>query len=213
MYEFRGFTQKANKALNLSIESAQNFGHDYIGTEHILLGLIKEGSGVAAAALEECGVTAEALEKEIANVDGRGIQTSLSPDSFTPRTKRVLRTAMMISARAGSSYVGTEHILLAIVSESDSYATSILRKLGVSSNAVANAVAGGLQKGSSENQFSGMENGYPQGKEEGGSALEKFGRDLTKAAKNGEIDPVIGREKESYSDSLKAYQKQPCAYR
>ena len=131
MYEFRGFTQKANKALNLSIESAQNFGHDYIGTEHILLGLIKEGSGVAAAALEECGVTAEALEKEIANVDGRGIQTSLSPDSFTPRTKRVLRTAMMISARAGSSYVGTEHILLAIVSESDSYATSILRKLGV----------------------------------------------------------------------------------
>ena len=68
MYEFRGFTQKANKALNLSIESAQNFGHDYIGTEHILLGLIKEGSGVAAAALEECGVTAEALEKEIANV-------------------------------------------------------------------------------------------------------------------------------------------------
>ena len=139
MYEFRGFTQKANKALNLSIESAQNFGHDYIGTEHILLGLIKEGSGVAAAALEECGVTAEALEKEIANVDGRGIQTSLSPDSFTPRTKRVLRTAMMISARTGSSYVGTEHILLAIVSESDSYATSILRKLGVSSNAVANA--------------------------------------------------------------------------
>ena len=115
MYEFRGFTQKANKALNLSIESAQNFGHDYIGTEHILLGLIKEGSGVAAAALEECGVTAEALEKEIANVDGRGIQTSLSPDSFTPRTKRVLRTAMMISARTGSSYVGTEHILLAIV--------------------------------------------------------------------------------------------------
>ena len=196
MYEFRGFTQKANKALNLSIESAQNFGHDYIGTEHILLGLIKEGSGVAAAALEECGVTAEALEKEIANVDGRGIQTSLSPDSFTPRTKRVLRTAMMISARAGSSYVGTEHILLAIISESDSYATSILRKLGVSSNAIANAVAGGLQKGASEAQFSGMENGYPQGKDEGGSALEKFGRDLTKAAKNGEIDPVIGREKE-----------------
>ena len=103
---------------------------------------------------------------------------------------------MMISAKAGSSYVGTEHILLAIISESDSYATSILRKLGVSSNAIANAVAGGLQKGSSENQFSGMENGYPQGKEEGGSALEKFGRDLTKAAKNGEIDPVIGREKE-----------------
>ena len=103
---------------------------------------------------------------------------------------------MMISARAGSSYVGTEHILLAIVSESDSYATSILRKLGVSSNAIADAVAGGLQKGASEAQFSGMENGYPQGKDEGGSALEKFGRDLTKAAKNGEIDPVIGREKE-----------------
>ena len=84
MYEFRGFTQKANKALNLSIESAQNFGHDYIGTEHILLGLIKEGSGVAAAALEECGVTAEALEKagSVEKVAGKWFQVSFGYEAM-----------------------------------------------------------------------------------------------------------------------------------
>lgn len=84
MYEFRGFTQKANKALNLSIESAQNFGHDYIGTEHILLGLIKEGSGVAAAALEECGVTAEALEKRLPMLTAEVFRLPSHPTALLP---------------------------------------------------------------------------------------------------------------------------------
>lgn len=198
MYEFRGFTQKANKALNLAIESAQDMGHNYVGTEHILLGLLSEGTGVAAAALEQCSVTEDALRNKISTTDGSGMKTTLTPDDFTPRTKRVLKAAMLASARMGNNYVGTEHLLLAVISESDSYAVSFLHELGVSENAIAQAVAGGLQNGGHENGFSEENGGFSvsdyNGK--GGSALEKFGRDLTKAAKNGEIDPVIGREKE-----------------
>ncbi len=198
MYEFRGFTQKANKALNLAIEAAQDMGHSYVGTEHILLGLLNEGTGVAAAALEQCGVTGEALENKISSSDGVGMKTSLTPDDFTPRTKRVLRAAMLASARMGNGYVGTEHLLLAVIAESDSYAVSFLHELGVSENAITQAVAGGLQSGGNDGGFEGAECGYPtqNSSGKGGSALEKFGRDLTKAAKNGEIDPVIGREKE-----------------
>lgn len=198
MYEFRGFTQKANKALNLAIESAQDMGHNYVGTEHILLGLLSEGTGVAAAALEQCSVTEEALRNKISTTDGSGMKTTLTPDDFTPRTKRVLKAAMLASARMGNNYVGTEHLLLAVISESDSYAVSFLHELGVSENAITQAVAGGLQNGGHENGFSEENGGFsvPDDNGKGGSALEKFGRDLTKAAKNGEIDPVIGREKE-----------------
>lgn len=198
MYEFRGFTQKANRALNLAIESAQDMGHNYVGTEHILLGLLSEGSGVAAAALEQCGVTGDALRDKISTTDGVGMKTTLTPDDFTPRTKRVLKAAMLASARMGNNYVGTEHLLLAVIAESDSYAVSFLHELGVSENAIAQAVAGGLQNAGQENDFAEENGGFssPNGNGKGGSALEKFGRDLTKAAKNGEIDPVIGREKE-----------------
>lgn len=198
MYEFRGFTQKANRALNLAIESAQDMGHNYVGTEHILLGLINEGTGVAAAALEQCGVTSDALRDKISTTDGIGMKTTLTPDDFTPRTKRVLKAAMLASARMGNNYVGTEHLLLAVIAESDSYAVSFLHELGVSENAIAQAVAGGLQNAGQENDFAEENGGFSSsnGSGKGGSALEKFGRDLTKAAKNGEIDPVIGREKE-----------------
>lgn len=198
MYEFRGFTQKANRALNLAIESAQDMGHNYVGTEHILLGLINEGTGVAAAALEQCGVTGDALRDKISTTDGIGMKTTLTPDDFTPRTKRVLKAAMLASARMGNNYVGTEHLLLAVIAESDSYAVSFLHELGVSENAIAQAVAGGLQNAGQENDFAEENGGFSSsnGSGKGGSALEKFGRDLTKAAKNGEIDPVIGREKE-----------------
>lgn len=198
MYEFRGFTQKANSALNLAIESAQDMGHNYVGTEHILLGLINEGTGVAAAALEQCGVTGDALRDKISSTDGVGMKTTLTPDDFTPRTKRVLKAAMLASARMGNNYVGTEHLLLAVIAESDSYAVSFLHELGVSENAIAQAVAGGLQNGGQEGGFAEENGGFsaPNGNGKGGTALEKFGRDLTKAAKNGEIDPVIGREKE-----------------
>lgn len=196
MYQFKGFTEKANKALNLAIESAEEMRHNYVGTEHILYGLVKEGSGVAATALNECGVTEDALREKLESINGTMSLVELTPDDFTPRTKRVLRAAVIISSKTGYTYVGTEHLLLAILSESDSYAVAFLEELGVSVERLTQAVSKGMQGGADEG-FGGFENeSAPNGSQKGGSALDKFGRDLTQAAKNGEIDPVIGREKE-----------------
>lgn len=196
MYQFKGFTEKANKALNLAIESAEEMRHNYVGTEHILYGLVKEGSGVAATALNECGVAEDALREKLESINGTMSLVELTPDDFTPRTKRVLRAAVIISSKTGYTYVGTEHLLLAILSESDSYAVAFLEELGVSVERLAQAVSKGMQ-GGADDGFGGFENeSAPNGSQKGGSALDKFGRDLTQAAKNGEVDPVIGREKE-----------------
>ena len=159
-------------------------------------GLVKEGSGVAATALNECGVTEDALREKLESINGTMSLVELTPDDFTPRTKRVLRAAVIISSKTGYTYVGTEHLLLAILSESDSYAVAFLEELGVSVERLAQAVSKGMQ-GGADDGFGGFENeSAPNGSQKGGSALDKFGRDLTQAAKNGEIDPVIGREKE-----------------
>ena len=207
MFQFQGFTEKANKALNLAVQSAEQFGHSYVGTEHVLLGLLQEGSGVAYAALTSCGVTADSISQRIQANEIGGAPTHLTADAFTPRTKRVLRSAVAVAARVGSSYVGTEHLLIALVSDSDSYAVGFLNEAGVSMQALVQAIQNRL--GGKSNPNGGFQNGgfqsggYPGegfdpngNPQEGGSALDKFGRDLTKAAKNGEIDPVIGREKE-----------------
>ena len=198
MFKFQGFTEKANNALNLAVQAAEQFGHSYVGTEHVLLGLLKEGSGVAYTALSNCGVTADAVAAKIRESAYGGAPTDLTANDFTPRTKRVLRSAVAVSARVGSSYVGTEHLLIALVSDSDSYAVSFLNEMGVSVNALVQAIQN--QLGGQSNQSGGFSQGggfeQGNGQQEGGSALDKFGRDLTKAAKNGEIDPVIGREKE-----------------
>ena len=197
MFKFQGFTEKANNALNLAVQSAERFGHNYVGTEHILLGLLKEGSGMAYTALTQCGVSADSIENRLAQ-NAYGAPSSLTADDFTPRTKRVLRSAVAASARFGSSYVGTEHLLIALLSESDSYAVSFLNEEGVSVDSVVNALRNSLGGSPQQGGFSPEHGGFeqPDGAQEGGSALDKFGRDLTKAAKNGEIDPVIGREKE-----------------
>ena len=197
MFKFQGFTEKANKALNLAVESAQQFGHSYVGTEHVLLGLLKEGTGVACTALSACGVTAEMIEGKIRSSAYGGAPTSLNANDFTPRTKRVLRSALAVSARVGSSYVGTEHLLIALVSDSDSYAVSFLNDAGVSISSLVEQVQNALGGKSNPNGGFGEQGATDHANsDDGGSALEKFGRDLTKAAKNGEIDPVIGREKE-----------------
>ena len=186
MYEFKGFTQKANKALNIAIKSAEDFGHSYIGTEHLLLGLIKEGSGVAATALSEAGLTAESVEETILKVDGQGQYVSLTPSDFTPRSKRVMQNAVMIASKLGSNYVGTEHLLLSLLEETDSYAYSMLSSQNIDVSKILD----------SAQQFGGENNIERESGQGSNNSLEKFGRDLTKAAKNGEIDPVIGREKE-----------------
>ncbi len=192
MFNIEGFTQKANKAVNLAVTSAENMGHNYVGTEHILLGLVQEGTGVAAEALKSCGLSANALEERVIST-GTGYPTKLSPNAFTPRTKRLLQTAVAFASRMGG-YVGTEHILLAILYEQDSYAYSFLRELGVDINRLAETLQGSL--GGSNAQGGAPQSGDANSGSGSDSALEKFGRDLTQAAKNGEIDPVIGREKE-----------------
>jgi ATP-dependent Clp protease ATP-binding subunit ClpC len=186
MYEFKGFTQKANKALNIAITSAGDMGHTYIGTEHLLLGLIKEGSGVAATALSQAGLDVAQLEEKIKEVDGVSVPVALTPNDFTPRTKRVMQNAIIIAAKCNSNYVGTEHLLLSIMQEADSYAYNFLSDLNVNLNSVMD----------STEDFVGDNNAEQIHEQSNTKSLDKFGRDLTKSAKNGEIDPVIGREKE-----------------
>lgn len=195
MYHFNGFTEKANKALNLAVTSAQELGHDYIGSEHVVLGLLKEGSGVAYTVLNKLGVTAEAYEKLIRERIGSGTPTSLSPDAFTPRTKQILQIAIMAGARLNNAYVGTEHLLIAVMEDESCYAMRFLRILGVDFNRITAELSSLLNhtafSSSGEPSMGGEESGQGNGK-----ALEQFGRDLTQLAAQGKIDPVIGREQE-----------------
>ena len=190
MFQFKGFTEKANKALNLAIESAQALGHDYIGSEHLMLGLLKEGSGVAYTVLSKLGVTAEAYEKELRDRIGYGGETELSPNDFTPRTKQILQTAAIAGARLNNTYVGTEHILLAIVQDMSCYAMRFLKILGVDPERVMRELSAAVSVGAA----AAGEAERPGGR--AGSALEQFGRDLTAMAREGKIDPVIGRSEE-----------------
>ncbi len=194
MYQFKGFTQKANEAINLALKNASEMGHTYVGTEHLLLGLIEEGTGVAATVLEENGLSVDEYRNKIADSTGTGSKTVLTPEDLTPRSKRVMQMSMVISSRMGNNYVGTEHLLLAILSESDSYAVRFLNELGINISTLAEALQNNMMQSGEGRQYSDVQ-GSSGGK---GSTktLEKFGRDLTKAAKGGEIDPVIGRTKE-----------------
>lgn len=200
MYRFNGFTEKANNALNYSIESAENFGHTYVGSEHILLGLLKEGTGVAAVVLSELGINDSELENIIRTEIGVGSRTSLSTDDFTPRTKRILQMAVMQAATLGHNYVGTEHLLIAIIEESDSYAVRFLNELGTSAKAILeklNSTMGDYEAEDvkfSQNGGVGHKSGVNSKSKT--KTLDQFGRDLTALASSGAIDPVIGREEE-----------------
>lgn len=197
MYNFKGFTQKANTALNLAVTSAQELGHTYIGTEHILLGLLKEGTGVAAVVMNECGLDETMLENHIVASIGKGTQTVLTPDDFTPRTKRVMQMAVINSARMGHNYVGTEHLLISILSERDSYAVRFVNELGVNPTSVITALRSSIsdEQSTSDNKY-GDTQGTSKGQKSDTKTLSQYGRDLTQSAQNGEIDPVIGRDNE-----------------
>ena len=195
MYSFKGFTQKANEAMNLAIECAAKMGHTYIGTEHILMGLIEEQTGVAAATLSECGVTSEELQSKIEATVGRGSPTTLTPEDFTPRTKRIMQTAVITSAQVGHNFVGTEHLLVALLSERDSYAVKFIEEMGISVSSVITALKSSLNDDKDKEFPTEAHNKHTEHKGKNKN-LEKFGRDLTEAAKSGEIDPVIGREEE-----------------
>ena len=194
MFSFKGFTQKANEALNLAIDAASDLGHTYIGTEHILLGLMEEGTGVAAATLAECSVSSDQIKERIIALIGKGVRTSLTPEDFTPRVKRVMQTAVITSSQSGQNFVGTEHLLVALIAERDSYAVKLLEESGVSVSSVLAALKSGLSV-ENDNGFDATLSDNPKN---GGKnkSFEKFGKDLTEAAQKGEIDPVIGRTEE-----------------
>mgnify|MGYP005747604923 FL=1 len=194
-YNFNGFTSKANEALNQAISSAEALGHTYVGSEHLLLGLLKIGGGFAAALLNKAGVTADGVEELIRAEIGCGTPTRLSPDYFTPRAKRVVENAMSSCADTGKKYVGTEHLLLGILSDGDNYAIRFLGELGADAASLTSAA---LKASGIDLADTGEPKSFsPTGKKDVKlPTLSKYGRDLTEEASKGKLDPVIGREKE-----------------
>lgn len=191
MFYQNRFTERAQQALTKAQEAAASFGHSYIGSEHLLLGLLREEGGPAAKALSACGVTDDALVKQIEELSGRGTPDSTAPQGMTPRTKRIIELSIQSAARMGTNYVGTEHLLLGLLNEGQNVALTALANLQVTPQMVAeklSEVLGGGQPGESA--------GAVGASGKSGDALEQFGRDLTAAAREGKLDPVIGRSKE-----------------
>lgn len=193
MYKFTGFTQKANTALNAAIEYAENLGHTYIGSEHLLLGLLSSEGSVAYTALTARNITADNVETAVRNSVGIGTPTVLSPNDFTPRSKNIIETAVTIARSLGHGYVGTEHLLIAILRDSSCYAMDILDAMNVSAADIAEEITKSVNV--SQNDASPKSKDQSKGKTET-PTLDQFGRDLTAIARQGKIDPVIGRQKE-----------------
>ncbi len=189
MYNFTGFTEKANMALNKAVEIAEDLGHTYIGSEHILLGLLSVTDSVAEKILTGKGVTYKKIFDLLRASVGAGLPTELTPSDFTPRSKHIIESALMLSNSMHQSLAGTEHILISICRETGGYAGELLNNIGVPCQSLlkdlANAVSGG--KGAS---------GKAKNDKDGKSSVAKFTRDLTELAKENKIDPVIGREDE-----------------
>ncbi len=193
MYKFTGFTEKANAALNAAITAAENLGHTYVGSEHLLMGLLQDTTGVAGAALSARGVTAEKIEELIKKTIGIGSPTSLTPGDFTPRSKNIVESSIAVARTAGLSYVGTEHLLFALLHEENSCAVSFLNQLGVR----ASELMEDMSKSYSAGETQGKGGAFGRKNEKTNTpTLEQFGRDLTKMAQQNLIDPVIGRQKE-----------------
>ncbi len=194
---FERFTDRARRVVVLAQEEARMLNHNYIGTEHILLGLIHEGEGVAAKALESLGISLEGVRQQVEEIIGQGQQAPSGHIPFTPRAKKVLELSLREALQLGHNYIGTEHILLGLIREGEGVAAQVLVKLGADLNRVRQQVIQLLS-------------GYQTGKEPtaagSGAAgeaapstslvLDQFGRNLTQAAREGKLDPVIGRQKE-----------------
>ena len=196
----KSFTNKATNVLNKSLYLASELGHTYIGSEHLLLALTSENDSVAAKLLEARGVGFDNTRDAICRRVGAGERTRITPRDMTPRTKRIIENAAIQSSRFGQTYIGTEHLLLAIAAESDSIAVVILDELGVSAADIANDVYNFLGSVGGED----TEDQTPDEKQPKASAalkdcpaLAQYGRDLTEMAREGKLDPIIGRESET----------------
>ncbi len=191
MYKFTGFTEKANRALNSAVEIAENFGHTYIGTEHLLAGIVREDNGTGTSVLLSKGVTCQKVLELIKKNIGIGIPTVLTPDDFSPRCKGVIELSVSLAGKENSGYIGTEHLLCAILKEGDNSACYLLSQMGLSAHILLSQV-----RSSSANTYQGRYSEKKAKEKENTPNLDKYGQDLTKKAEKGDIDPVIGREKE-----------------
>lgn len=203
MYNFQGLTEKANEALNNAITFAQDNGHSFIGTEHVLVGLLSVESSVAQSVLAENGVLLDGVSQRLLAAHGRGIRSALNPNDMTPRAKRILQVAKALAIRMGSGYIGTEHLLLGMLSDTDSYACRFIVEeggdIGKIGTSVVSAVQGqGAQVTPQEQESFGFKNQNRRndGKNVETKTLDQYGRDLTEEARQAKIDPVIGRENE-----------------
>ena len=191
---FERFTDRARRVVVLAQEEARMLNHNYIGTEHILLGLIHEGEGVAAKGLEALGISLEAVRSQVEEIIGQGQQAPSGHIPFTPRAKKVLELSLREALQLGHNYIGTEHILLGLIREGEGVAAQVLVKLGADLNRVRQQVIQLLSG------YQGKEPAAQGGPTEGtpttSLVLDQFGRNLTQAAREGKLDPVIGREKE-----------------
>lgn len=195
---FERFTDRARRVVVLAQEEARMLNHNYIGTEHILLGLIHEGEGVASKALESLGISLESVREQVQEIIGQGQQAPSGHIPFTPRAKKVLELSLREALQLGHNYIGTEHILLGLIREGEGVAAQVLVKLGADLNRVRQQVIqliSGYQgkEGSGAGAGAGVQQ---EGTPAGSLVLDQFGRNLTQAAREGKLDPVIGREKE-----------------
>ncbi|WP_304341447.1 ATP-dependent Clp protease ATP-binding subunit [Metaclostridioides mangenotii] len=190
---FNKFTQRAKKAIDLSMEFSKRLGHNIVGSEHLLFGLLEEGGGVAAKVLKEAGITEEYLESRIVEIEGKG--DPITEDvPFSPRSKQILELSGMFSNKLQTNYIGTEHILLAVIQEGEGIANRILHAAGVNDRTLAQATVDMMGMGS---KSEGENNSYTSNNsEKGAKTLEKYGKNLTQYAKQNKVDPVIGRSKE-----------------
>ena len=191
------FTKRAEKALEYAGDLAQGFGHNYIGTEHILYGLVKEGSGVASQVLNMQKITAENVVEEIEVLIGKGDKSQNRGEiGFTPRSKRVIENAFLEARKLGSEFIGTEHLLIGIMREGDSVAVRIMMDLNINPQKLYNEIV----KVINEDENAGASEKQPKGKARGSynqtPTLNQYGTDLTKKATEGKLDPVIGRKDE-----------------
>lgn len=196
MYQFRGFTQGANKMLNTAMSLAQELGHTYIGSEHLLLAMLQEPDELSSASLMQAGVTADAFESLLKKTTGVSTPTQLSPDDFTPRTKHILELAASYARLQGFNYVSTEHILIAILREENSFATNLLKELGVRPADIYESMSQLSQSVSEGNPVSANHASAKVNPDSKTPTLDEFGTDLTELAKQNLIDPVIGRSQE-----------------
>ncbi|MFB9906177.1 ATP-dependent Clp protease ATP-binding subunit [Allokutzneria oryzae] len=192
---FERFTDRARRVVVLAQEEARMLNHNYIGTEHILLGLIHEGEGVAAKALESLGIALEGVRQQVEEIIGQGQQAPSGHIPFTPRAKKVLELSLREALQLGHNYIGTEHILLGLIREGEGVAAQVLVKLGADLNRVRQQVLQ-LLSGYQGKEPAESGGGRGEGTPSSSLVLDQFGRNLTSSAREGKLDPVIGREKE-----------------